>query len=154
MTEYRRCLNTFTKTLFLSLVRDVKRKMKQICSSSEMKRQTLAHLKCFQGMKTDFYYGIINSFTHVLVNISGPGSDPEVMIGKSCCAYHILQTRVLDVVDKECLPRTKMQTGRFIFQLIESIVNALTDLACGEFVALVLCHNGSLSDDDCCDGHS
>ena len=65
---------------------------------------------------------------------SGPGEDPQTMIPKCCCAYHVIRQNAISIVNDECRSRTQMETGDFVADLIKSVVNALTELACCECI--------------------
>lgn len=69
VSSYRQCLKAFPKQLFNIVVRDIKKQMKLICSSSAKKKEALGHLKCFEEKHREFLIGVLNGVTNVLFNI-------------------------------------------------------------------------------------
>lgn len=140
VSAYKRCLNSFPKTLFSLFIKDVRGTLKEICESDVTKQQMVDILQCFND--TSIFRKILDGWTNILNYIADEVPiESHQILPNLCCSYQYTIEINRRALEKLCGQEMSLATYPWVKQMLNSMVKSAFEFGCSRHNSLDACKN-------------
>lgn len=138
VSQYKRCLNSFPKTLFGLLIKDVRATLRDICEDDQSKQQMVESLLCFND--TLIFRKILDGWTNLLNYIADEVPiESHQILPNLCCSYQYTVEINRRALEKLCGPEMSSGTYPWVKQILNAMVKSAFDFGCSRHNSIDAC---------------